>query len=57
VLGAIFGALVLNVISNLLNLAGVSSFWQWFTKGTIIVIAIFLDSVTERFFQQRQIAK
>jgi ribose transport system permease protein len=57
VLGAIFGALVLNVISNLLNLAGVSSFWQWFTKGTIIVVAIFLDSVTERFFQQRQITK
>jgi ribose transport system permease protein len=57
VLGAIFGGLMLSIISNLLNLAGVSSFWQWFTKGAIIVIAIFLDSITERFFQKRQIAE
>ncbi|GHU81695.1 ribose ABC transporter permease [Spirochaetia bacterium] len=56
VLGAVFGALVLSIISNLLNLAGVSSFWQWFSKGAIIVVAIFLDSATERFFQKRQIA-
>jgi ribose/xylose/arabinose/galactoside ABC-type transport system permease subunit len=55
VLGAVFGALVLSIISNLLNLAGVSSFWQWFSKGAIIVVAIFLDSVTEQFFQKRQI--
>jgi ribose/xylose/arabinose/galactoside ABC-type transport system permease subunit len=54
VLGAIFGSLVLAIISNLLNLAGVSSFWQWFTKGVIIVIAVILDSVTERFFMERQ---
>jgi ribose/xylose/arabinose/galactoside ABC-type transport system permease subunit len=56
VLGAVFGALVLSIISNLLNLAGVSSFWQWFSKGAIIVVAIFLDSVTEQFFQKRQSA-
>jgi ribose/xylose/arabinose/galactoside ABC-type transport system permease subunit len=56
VLGAVFGALVLSIISNLLNLAGVSSFWQWFSKGAIIVVAIFLDSVTEQFFQKRQVA-
>jgi ribose transport system permease protein len=56
VLGAVFGALVLSIISNLLNLAGVSSFWQWFSKGAIIVVAILLDSMTESFFQKRQIA-
>ena len=56
VIGAIFGALILGVISNLLNLAGLSSFWQWFFKGVIIVAAILLDSVTEKIFQKRQLA-
>jgi ribose transport system permease protein len=56
VIGAIFGALILGVISNLLNLAGLSSFWQWFFKGVIIVAAILLDSVTEKIFKKRQLA-
>ncbi len=56
VLGVIFGALILGAISNLLNLAGLSSFWQWFFKGVIIVVAILLDSVTERIFKKRQLA-
>lgn len=56
VIGAIFGALILGVISNLLNLAGVSSFWQWFFKGVIIIAAILLDSVTEAVFKKRQLA-
>lgn len=55
VIGAIFGALILGVISNLLNLAGVSSFWQWFFKGIIIVVAVLLDSTTEKIFQKRQL--
>lgn len=56
VIGAIFGALILGVISNLLNLAGLSSFWQWFFKGVIIVAAILLDSVTEKIVRKRQLA-
>jgi len=56
VIGAIFGALILGVISNLLNLAGLSSFWQWFFKGVIIVAAILLDSITEKIFKKRQLA-
>lgn len=52
VLGAIFGALILGVISNLLNLAGLSSFWQWFFKGIIIISAIILDSLTEKIVKK-----
>ena len=33
--GTIFGCLVMGVMNNLLNLTGVSSFWQWFAKGCI----------------------
>lgn len=48
--GAIFGALILGIISNLMNLAGISSFWQWVTKGLIIIAAIYIDKKTEVFF-------
>jgi ribose/xylose/arabinose/galactoside ABC-type transport system permease subunit len=53
--GTIFGCLVIGVISNLLNLMGISPFWQWFFKGCIIVGAIIMDSQTDRFFARRRI--
>lgn len=54
--GTIFGCLVMGVMNNLLNLTGVSSFWQWFAKGCIIIIAIFLDAQTEKMLKRRTIA-
>ncbi|HUC92408.1 MAG TPA: ABC transporter permease [Paenibacillus sp.] len=42
--GTIFGAMVIGVISNGLNLMGVSSFWQLVVKGIIILIAILVDA-------------
>ena len=42
--GTIFGAIVIGIISNGLNLMGVSSFWQLVVKGLIILAAIILDS-------------
>lgn len=50
--GTIFGCLVMGVMNNLLNLAGVSSFWQWFAKGCIIIIAIILDAQTEKILKK-----
>ena len=52
--GTIFGCLVMGIISNLLNLLGISSFWQWVAKGVIIILAIFLDVQTEGFFNRRR---
>lgn len=52
--GTIFGCLVMGIISNLLNLLGISSFWQWVAKGIIIILAIFLDAQTEGFFNKRR---
>ena len=51
--GTVFGCLVIGVMNNLLNLLGVSSFWQWVAKGIIIILAILLDSQTERIFSKR----
>jgi ribose/xylose/arabinose/galactoside ABC-type transport system permease subunit len=53
VFGTVFGCLVIGVMSNLLNLTGVSSFWQWVSKGVIIILAIVLDAQTERIFRKQ----
>ena len=42
--GTIFGSMVIGVISNGLNLIGVSSYWQLIVKGLIIACAVLLDS-------------
>ena len=54
VVGTVLGCLILTMISNMLNLSGVDSFWQWVTKGIIIIFAIFVDSRTEEFFNRRR---
>ncbi|SCP98945.1 ABC transporter permease [Anaerobium acetethylicum] len=42
--GTVFGAIVLGIISNGLNLMGVSSFWQLVVKGLIILVAVIIDT-------------
>jgi ribose transport system permease protein len=43
--GTLFGAIVIGIISNGLNLINVSSFWQLVVKGIIILIAVIIDSM------------
>lgn len=43
--GMLFGALVIGVISNGLNLCNVSSYWQLVVKGIIVAIAIIFDQL------------
>jgi ribose transport system permease protein len=54
IIGSIIGCFIMGIINNCLNLAGVSTFWQWVAKGIIIVFAIYLDSKTESFFLQKK---
>lgn len=44
-LQAFYGALILGMLSNVLNMAGVSSFLQTLTIGLVIVIAVIVDQV------------
>jgi len=44
VLGTVGGAMVLAIIANVLNLAGVSPFSQQVVKGAIIVLAVLLEA-------------
>ncbi|NPV52014.1 MAG: ABC transporter permease [Firmicutes bacterium] len=43
--GTFFGALIMGVINNGLDLLGVSSYFQQLIKGAIIVVAVLLDSL------------
>lgn len=52
--GTIFGSFIMGIISNVLNLMGIGSFWQWCAKGIIIILAILLDSQSEKFFNRQR---
>ena len=54
VVGTLFGVALIGVINNMLNLLNVSSYWQWVCKGIIIIVAIVLDSVTDRTFMAQK---
>jgi len=49
VYGTLVGALLIGVISNGLNLLGVSSYWQLVVKGLVIIIAALIDNLKRRF--------
>lgn len=43
--GTVIGALIIGVLSNGLNLMGIDSFWQMILKGTVILIAVYVDYI------------
>ncbi|MEA2531450.1 MAG: ribose transport system permease protein [Thermomicrobiales bacterium] len=49
----IVGVFLLGVVSNALNLFGVSPFWQPVATGTILVIAVAIDSAAARSVSSR----
>lgn len=46
--GTIIGALIIGVLNNGLNLLNVNSFWQYVVKGTVILLAVFIDYLKNR---------
>lgn len=54
--GALIGAFVIGFLSDGLVLVGVSSFWQVFIKGLVIVLAVILDQAQERLKNARAAA-
>jgi ribose/xylose/arabinose/galactoside ABC-type transport system permease subunit len=43
--GAIIGAFVLGMISNVLNLLGVVAYWQWVIQGVVLILAVSIYSI------------
>ena len=54
IVGTFFGCMIIVVIGNVLNLLGVSSFWQYLAKGAIIIFAIIFDSRAEAFLNRKK---
>ncbi len=44
ILRTIIGVLIIGVLSNTLNLMGMSSFNQMIAKGIVVVLAVWLDN-------------
>jgi ribose transport system permease protein len=44
VFGVVIGALFLQVISNIMILMSINSYWQWVVKGIILIAVVLIDS-------------
>ncbi|HHV11917.1 MAG TPA: ABC transporter permease [Clostridiales bacterium] len=53
VMGTVIGCLIVGTINNMLNLLGVDSNWQSVAKGLLILIAVSLDVLSDRYFKKR----
>lgn len=49
IVGCIIGTFIMGIILNILQLAGVSSFWQDAITGVILIGAVGIDSLTAKF--------
>jgi len=43
--GTIFGALVIGVLNNGMNLLKVTFYWQFVVKGIVIILAVYIDTI------------
>lgn len=41
--GTIIGALIIGILNNGLNLMNINSFWQYVVKGSVILLAVYID--------------
>lgn len=55
VLGTIFGALVLKMISDILVFAGVSSYWSTLFQGLLLIVAVLISTVSEIIRERKEL--
>ena len=48
------GVLIFTLISNIMNLVGISAFWQQFTTGTVLRLVVSFNRVTENSQRKRR---
>lgn len=53
VIGVFLGSLMMSIISKALPLIGISQFWKQAIKGAIILIAIIINTITQRIMDKR----
>ncbi len=55
--GAVIGVLIISIVNNLFNLLGVGPAWQQVAKGTIIILAVILQSLSDGTLSFKDIFK
>jgi len=48
IIGVLLGVLILGVVSNGMNLLGLTIYMQWIVKGVIILMAVVIDALRRR---------
>lgn len=48
VIGMLFGALIIGVLMNGMNMLGIESFTQYIAKGLVILLAVLVESRGKR---------
>ena len=56
-LGVLLGSLTLGILNNALPLINVSSFWQNAIKGLIIILAVIINTVTQRTIDKNNLKR
>ncbi|MGI6070239.1 MAG: ABC transporter permease [Blautia sp.] len=54
VIGTIVGVFIFTLISNIMNLVGISAFWQQFTTGVVLILVVVFNKVTESNLSARR---
>ena len=55
VLGTVFGALLVNMINNLLIMMNVNAYWQQVVIGVIIIVAVIFDQYRKKLVARRRL--
>ena len=50
--GAVLGSLIMVVLTNGMNLLGISSLWQQFVIGLVVVLSVWFDSILRRKMEE-----
>lgn len=48
IVGVVIGALFLQVITNIMVLMSINTYWQWVVKGIILVVVVLIDSNSKK---------
>ena len=48
IVGVVIGALFLQVITNIMVLLSINTYWQWVVKGIILVVVVLIDSRSKK---------
>lgn len=48
IVGVVIGALFMQVITNIMVLLSINTYWQWIVKGIILVVVVLIDSNSKK---------